>query len=90
MSGSKPSVVLYYSQLKGPITDNVTSGYSVQANANIEDEIMEINITITEIEGEPASAESFYNKTFKGEMAINLGLAPITMTQRVVREQAIR
>ena len=72
----------YYSQLKGSITDNV-SGYTVQANANIEDEIMEINITITEIEGEPASAESFYNKTFKGEMAIDLGLAPITMTQRV-------
>ena len=72
----------YYSQLKGSITDNV-SGYTVQANANIEDEIMEINITITEIEGEPASAESFYNKTFKGEMAIDLGLASITMTQRV-------
>ena len=72
----------YYSQLKGSITDNV-SGYTVQANANIEDEIMEINISITEIEGEPASAESFYNKTFKGEMAIDLGLAPITMTQRV-------
>ena len=53
------------------------------ANAHVEDEIMEINIAITEIEGEPTSAESFYNKTFKGEMAINLGVEPVTMTQRV-------
>ena len=72
----------YYSQLSGSITDNV-SGYAVQAQANVEDDIMEINITIKEIEGEPTSAETFYNKTFKGEMAISLGMEPITMTQRV-------
>ncbi len=72
----------YYSQLTGSITDNI-SGYKVQANANIEDDIMEINITITEIEGEPTSAEDFYNKTFKGEMTIDLGIEPVTMTQRV-------
>lgn len=72
----------YYSQLKGSVTDNV-SGYAVLANAHVEDEIMEINIAITEIEGVPTSAESFYNKTFKGEMAINLGVEPVTMTQRV-------
>lgn len=72
----------YYSQLSGSVTDNV-SGYSVRANANIEDEIMDISITITEIEGVPTSAEEFYNKTFKGEMGISLGTEPITMTQRV-------
>ena len=75
----------YYSQLKGSVTDNV-SGYAVLANAHVEDEIMEINIAITEIEGEPTSAESFYNKTFKGEMAINLGVEPVTMT----REQTVK
>lgn len=72
----------YYSQLTGSITDNI-SGYEVQANADIDDDIMQINISIKEIEGEPASAKDFYNKTFKGEMAISLGTEPITMTQRV-------
>lgn len=72
----------YYSQLTGSIADNI-SGYEVTAKATVEDKIMNINITLTELTAEPTNAKIFYNTSFNGEMSISLGTDPLTIAQRV-------
>ena len=72
----------YYSQITGQIADNI-SGLNVQANATIDEGVMTLTVTTAEIAGTPANAESFYDKTFKGEMIISLEGMSTPMEQRV-------
>lgn len=72
----------YYSHLNGQVADNI-SGLNVQVSATIDNGIMEITITTSEITGTPADATSFYDKTFKGNMTISLGEGGSSMEQRV-------
>ncbi|WP_018337081.1 PCMD domain-containing protein [Butyricimonas synergistica] len=72
----------YYSQLTGSVTDNI-SGYEVTAKATVEDKIMNINVTLSELAAEPTNAKIFYNTSFNGEMSISVGADPLVMSQRV-------
>lgn len=72
----------YYSQISGQVADNI-SGLNVQVNATVENGIMEITITTSELTGTPADATSFYDKTFKGNMTISLAEDGSSIEQRV-------
>lgn len=71
----------YYSQLSGQVADNM-NGINVQANASIEEDVMNLTVTTSEIPGTPADAKGFYELSYTGEMTIELGdiSSPIEQT----------
>lgn len=72
----------YYSQLSGQYSDNIM-GLNVQASATVDESVMTLTVTTSDIAGTPVNAEYFYDKTFKGEMGISLMGTSVTMDQRV-------
>ena len=72
----------YYSQLSGQYSDNIM-GLNVQASATVDESVMTLTVTTSDIAGAPVNAEYFYDKTFRGEMGISLMGTSVTMDQRV-------
>lgn len=76
----------YVSKLTGSIADEI-SGYNVTVDGTVDKEILTVTVTISETEGVKTNVKGFYNMTFKGNMAIDLGMGPVKMAQRIYVSQ---
>lgn len=74
----------YISTLKGEVTDNI-SGYKVEVDGTVDNKILTIKISLTEIEGKDTNTSSLYASVYKGNMSIRLADMPdpVDMIQRV-------
>ena len=55
-------------------------GYDVMLIGDVTDSVMTAAITLKEMQGEPTDMATFYNKTFRGDMAFNMVDMPDTTT----------
>lgn len=83
---------IYKSTLKGEVTDNV-SGYTVKVDGTVEEEVLTVSISMTEIEGEEINTkkEGLHGLVYKGNMDITVGGIPTpSIVQRVYVASASR
>lgn len=80
----------YISKLTGEASSDL-AGYKVAVDGTVENQILSVDIKLTEIEGDSINAKDLYGLVYKGDMNINVsGMPSDPIVQRVYITKVLR